>query len=167
MSELKQNIRKISSQNSSMLLMFLVITLVLSIILSTLKGIGILGEEFHAEMLVSGVLQYLVALPLSILIMRSSKNGKSIPNLKETFRKPQATKKEIAKWIMISLLIVGLVFSLLSPLVAYICCIISLVLSIKHKNEFKIKTVVILDIVGLVVAVANNIYAVILLSGMQ
>ena len=65
------------------------------------------------------------------------------------------------------LMIVGLVFSLLSPLVAYICCIISLVLSIKHKNEFKIKTVVILDIVGLVLAVANNIYAVILLNGMQ
>ena len=65
------------------------------------------------------------------------------------------------------LMIVGLVFSLLSPLVAYICCIISLVLSIKHKDEFKIKTVVILDIVGLVVAVANNIYAVILLNGMQ
>ncbi len=103
MSELKQNIRKISTQNSSMLLVFLVITLVLSMILSTLKEIGILGEEFHAEMLVSGVVQYLVALPLSMLIMRSSKNGKSIPSLKETFRKPQATKKEIAKWIMISL----------------------------------------------------------------
>ncbi len=65
------------------------------------------------------------------------------------------------------LMIVGLVFSLLSPLVAYICCIISLVLSIKHKDEFKIKTVVILDIVGLVVAIVNNICAVILFSGMQ
>ena len=57
------------------------------------------------------------------------------------------------------LMIIGIIFSLISPLVAYVCCIISIVMCAKNKAEFRVKPVIILDIVGLVIAVANNILA--------
>lgn len=61
------------------------------------------------------------------------------------------------------LMIVGLVFSLISPIVTYVCSIISFIMSIKNRKINKTLYAIILNIIALVVAVANNIYAIIIM----
>lgn len=62
------------------------------------------------------------------------------------------------------LMIIGAVFSLLLPIVAYPCCIISLVMSMKRRGEFNTKPVIIVDIIALAVALVNSVLGVILYS---
>ncbi|MBR1592515.1 MAG: hypothetical protein IJ666_05835 [Ruminococcus sp.] len=103
MNELKKAIRKVSNQNSAILLIWLLLIFIFSIILSVLKEIGVFGNVLNYSLLIWGVFQYLIALPLAIFDRRRTKNGKSIPKLKDVFCKPQASGKEIARWIIISL----------------------------------------------------------------
>ena len=63
------------------------------------------------------------------------------------------------------LMVVGLVFSLLSPIVTYVCSIISLVMSIKKRKENKTTYAIVLNIVALLIAVVNHIYGVMILMG--
>lgn len=63
------------------------------------------------------------------------------------------------------LMIIGILFAFISPLVAYICCIISLVMSIKNRKDFKTKYAIALNIVGLLIALANHIYATLTIMG--
>ena len=63
------------------------------------------------------------------------------------------------------LMIIGLVFSILFPLVTYPCSIISLVFAINKRNEYKTKYAIILNIIALVIAVANSIFGVLIRTG--
>ncbi len=58
------------------------------------------------------------------------------------------------------LMIIGLVFAILLPLVTYPCSIISLVMSISKKKEYKTKLLIILNIVALVIAIVNSVLGV-------
>ena len=64
-------------------------------------------------------------------------------------------------------MIIGAVFSILFPLVAYFCSTISLVLAIVKRKVYNIKVTIIIDIIALVVAVANSILGAMLFSGMM
>ncbi len=63
------------------------------------------------------------------------------------------------------LAIIGLVFSLLSPLISYICCIAALVPAITKKSEYKVKAVIVICVIGLIIAVANHILGAMIMSG--
>lgn len=59
--------------------------------------------------------------------------------------------------------IIGLVFCLISPIVTYIGCIVSLVMAIIKRENYKTKAIIIIDVIGLVLAVLNNVIAAIIL----
>ena len=52
--------------------------------------------------------------------------------------------------------IIGLIFSILFPLVTYPCSIVGLVQSVKKKGEFKTTAAFVLCIIGLVIAIINS-----------
>ena len=63
------------------------------------------------------------------------------------------------------LMIVGLVFSLLIPIVTYVCSIISIVMSVKKRKEHKTTYAIVLNIVAILIAIANHICGVMILMG--
>ena len=65
------------------------------------------------------------------------------------------------------LMIVGLVFSLISPLVAYVCCIISIVMAVKNRAAHSFKLVIGLDVLALILAVINHVYTAMLIMKAQ
>jgi len=56
----------------------------------------------------------------------------------------------------LALSIIGLVFSILLPIVTYPCSIIGLVLAIKRRDKKKTTAALVLSIIGLVIAVINS-----------
>lgn len=65
------------------------------------------------------------------------------------------------------LMIVGLVFALISPIVTYVCSIISLVMSIKKRKVNKTTYAIVLNIIALLIAAANHTYAVMMIMEKQ
>lgn len=63
------------------------------------------------------------------------------------------------------LMIVGLVFSFISPIVTYVCSIISLVMSIRKRRSNKTTYAIVLNIIALLIAVANHVYIIMILTG--
>lgn len=63
------------------------------------------------------------------------------------------------------LMIVGLVFSFISPIVTYVCSIISLVMSIRKRRSNKTTYAIVLNIIALLIAAANHIYTIMILTG--
>lgn len=63
------------------------------------------------------------------------------------------------------LMIVGLVFSFISPIVTYVCSVISLVMSIRKRRSNKTTYAIVLNIIALLIAVANHIYTIMILTG--
>ena len=102
MDEIKKDIRRASGQNSLAIGLFLVITYAIACGLQYLKGSGTFGETKWIIMIAGGV-QFAVAVPLGIMIVRSIGRGREIPKLKEVFRRPEASTREIVRWIFISL----------------------------------------------------------------
>ena len=64
------------------------------------------------------------------------------------------------------LMIIGLLFALIIPIVTYPCSIASLVLAIKNKELYKTKLIIILNIVALILALINSIFGVLLQLGL-
>ncbi len=64
------------------------------------------------------------------------------------------------------LMIIGLLFALIIPIVTYPCSIVSLVLAIKNKELYKTKLIIILNIVALILALINSILGVLLQFGL-
>ena len=64
------------------------------------------------------------------------------------------------------LMIIGLLFALIIPIVTYPCSIVSLVLAIKNKELYKTKLIIILNIVALILALINSIFGVLLQFGL-
>lgn len=63
------------------------------------------------------------------------------------------------------LMIIGAVFSILFTYVTYACSTISLVMSIKHRHTNKTKYAIVINIIALVVALANSVLGVMLQMG--
>jgi len=68
---------------------------------------------------------------------------------------PEAVVKKIHVPSLV-LAIVGLVFALLLPLVAYPCLIVGLVLAVKKRGTHKTMAALVMCIIGLIVAVVNS-----------
>lgn len=65
------------------------------------------------------------------------------------------------------LMIIGAVFALLLPIVTYPCSIISLVMSIQKRDTHKTTYAIVINIIALVIALANSILGVIIQTGMN
>ena len=63
------------------------------------------------------------------------------------------------------LMIIGAVTALLLPLATYVCSIISLVMSITKRKEYKTTYAIIINIIALVVALINSILGVMMNLG--
>ena len=63
------------------------------------------------------------------------------------------------------LMIIGAVFALILPIITYPCSIISLVMSIKHKQTHKTTYAIVINIIALVLALANSVLGVMLQMG--
>lgn len=63
------------------------------------------------------------------------------------------------------LMIIGAVFSLLFTYVTYVCSIISLVMSIQHRKTHKTTYAIVINIIALVLAVANSVVGVMIQFG--
>lgn len=63
------------------------------------------------------------------------------------------------------LMIIGAVFSLLFTYVTYVCSIISLVMSIQHRRTHKMTYAIVINIIALVLALANSVLGVMIQFG--
>ncbi|MDY3793136.1 MAG: hypothetical protein SOZ56_11795 [Oscillospiraceae bacterium] len=63
------------------------------------------------------------------------------------------------------LMIIGAIFSLLLPIITYPCSIISLVLSIKNRETHKTGFIIVIDIIALILALANSALGVMIQTG--
>lgn len=63
------------------------------------------------------------------------------------------------------LMIIGAVFSLLFTYVTYVCSIISLVMSIQHRRTHKTTYAIVINIIALVLALANSVLGVMIQFG--
>ena len=78
---------------------------------------------------------------------------------------PQNQEKKSMRASILVLSIIGLVFSLLFPLVTYPCSIIGLTMANKHKNDEKTQPAIVMNIIALFVAVINSTLGVMLNTG--
>lgn len=63
------------------------------------------------------------------------------------------------------LMIIGAIFSLLLPIITYPCSIISLVLSIKNRETHKTGFIIVIDIIALILALANSALGIMIQTG--
>lgn len=63
------------------------------------------------------------------------------------------------------LMIIGAVFSLLFTYVTYVCSIISLVMSIQHRRTHKTTYAIVINIIALVLALANSVLGIMIQFG--
>lgn len=106
--EFKKNLRKASSHNSAMLLLFLAISLILSYAIQIIcSNILNLEEETSNKIVfITGTLaQFVIAAPLILIIAGASAEGKKRTKITSLFCKPQVSYKQIGKWILISFFI--------------------------------------------------------------
>jgi len=67
-----------------------------------------------------------------------------------------AVRPEKVHWLSLILSIIGLVFSIILPIVAYPCLIVGLVQAVKKKTAYKTSAALVMCIIGLVIAIANS-----------
>lgn len=58
------------------------------------------------------------------------------------------------------LMIIGAVFSFISPIVTYVCSIISLVMSVQKRKTHKTTYAIVINIIALIIALINHILSV-------
>lgn len=75
-----------------------------------------------------------------------------------------STEKKVHTPSMV-LMIIGAVFALLLPIVTYPCSAISLVMSIVKRRSHKTTYAIVINIIALVVALANSVLGVMLQMG--
>ncbi|WP_432649884.1 hypothetical protein [Huintestinicola sp.] len=63
------------------------------------------------------------------------------------------------------LMIIGAIFSLLLPIITYPCSIISLVFGIKNRETHKTGFIIVIDIIALILALANSVLGVMVQTG--
>ncbi len=97
-------LRKASNYNSAMLLLFLILVLAGQIILSLIFYFLKVNEDVQRLVLFS--YQYLVCVPVPILLFRLTKSGKEAPKLKECLCRPKQSAWWIVRWIFICLFLI-------------------------------------------------------------
>lgn len=97
-------LRKTSNENSAMLLLFLVLVLIGQIILSIAFDFLKVNEDVQKLVLFS--YQYLICVPVPILLFRLTKSGKEAPKLKECLCRPKQSAWWVVRWIFICLFLV-------------------------------------------------------------
>lgn len=65
------------------------------------------------------------------------------------------------------LMIIGAVFALILPIITYGCSITSLVMSILKRKEYNTTFAIVINIIALILALANSILGVLLMTGMM
>jgi len=106
---LKKNIRKTSAYNSIMIFLFIIFIL----------GISLLSSFVYSNLpdshplkisslytLILYIIQYVVLIPLLIILFYKTKHGKAAPKLKDCICKPKMPVSQIIKWLFISLFFV-------------------------------------------------------------
>jgi hypothetical protein len=83
----------------------------------------------------------------------------------EDEQSPLTLEKKKVHTPALVLMIVGAVFSIVFPIIAYVCCIISLVFAIKNRKVNKTTATIVIDIIALVVALTNSIFGAMIFSG--
>ena len=79
------------------------------------------------------------------------------PNVNNVYAPPGSMNYEMKTHVpSLVLSIVGLVFSLLLPLITYPCSIAGLVLAVNHRSTYKTTAALVMCIIGLVLAVVNS-----------
>ncbi|MDE6709433.1 MAG: hypothetical protein K2J76_02965 [Oscillospiraceae bacterium] len=63
------------------------------------------------------------------------------------------------------LMIIGAVFALILPIITYPCSIISLVMSITHRKTHKTTYAIVINIIALLLALANSVLGVMIQMG--
>ncbi|MCD7731061.1 MAG: hypothetical protein LUI05_06145 [Oscillospiraceae bacterium] len=63
------------------------------------------------------------------------------------------------------LMVIGVVFALILPIVTYVCSIISLVMSVKKRNTHITKYAIVINIIALVAALINSTLGVLISLG--
>ena len=106
MDNITKEIKNISNKNSVLILSFLGLTVLFTGIVETIINISASGELQKYEMLLVAVVQYFAALPLAVLMVSFKERRSLSVKLRSLFCRPSASKKDIAKWIMISLFFV-------------------------------------------------------------
>lgn len=64
------------------------------------------------------------------------------------------------------LMIIGALFALILPVITYPCSIVSLVMSITKRNTHKTTYAIVINIIALVVALANSVLGVMFQTGL-
>lgn len=64
------------------------------------------------------------------------------------------------------LMIIGALFALILPVITYPCSIVSLVMSITKRNTHKTTYAIVINIIALVLALANSVLGVMLQTGL-
>lgn len=104
----KKQLRKISNANSTLILSFSFF-LAAFLLAEMAETIAALAAEQNTTKfndictLVLFLFQYLIAVPLPLLLFRLSESGRNAPKLRDSFRRPQMPAVWIIKWIFISL----------------------------------------------------------------
>ena len=104
--DLKKKITTASNQNSLILIMWLILTLVFQVVLYVVAMI--FSPTVDPEMLdrvynlAAYLAQYVGAVPLAILISKSIFGDKGSPSFRTAFQKPQASGGQLVRWIFIS-----------------------------------------------------------------
>lgn len=103
---LNNDIRRASSANSLLIISFVAIIFIASYASSYLFSIlpghnsAVMNNLYY---LIMYIFQYVVTVPLLLILFRKTKSGKDAPKLKGCFCKPKLPVSHIVKWIFISL----------------------------------------------------------------
>ncbi len=103
---LNKDIRRASSVNSILIISFVAVVSIVSFASSHL--FSLLPNSDSPTMnslwcLIIYTFQYVVVIPVLLLLLRKTKFGKAAPKLKDCFCKPKLSAAQIVKWIFISL----------------------------------------------------------------
>lgn len=106
LSDLKKSIRKASAYNSIMIFLFIIFSLGIGFLASFIFSNLLDSQSFNINTLYTLILyiiQYVVLMPLLIILFYKTKHGKSAPKLKDCICKPKIPASQVIKWMFISL----------------------------------------------------------------
>lgn len=101
--ELKKAIKSASNHNSCALLLFLGLTTVITAFTSVVIAIITRDAEKATKLsfLIGIIEQFILAAPLTVIIMKATKSSKEYKPLSALLRKPDASAGQIVRWILI------------------------------------------------------------------
>lgn len=108
-SNLKKSIRRASTYNSVIIFLFIILILGISFLASFVFSSLPDSHSLKINALYTFILyiiQYVVIIPLLIILFYKTKHGKTAPKLRDCLCKPKIPASQIIKWLFISLFLV-------------------------------------------------------------